>query len=160
MIEPFEDRFAMVHSASKVLAGILSIFAISSSAFSQCSVDVVIVSGRVERATRKGIVRVQLVFPKQKQKLGESGEVTVEGGFFRLQIPFLTQSPAPALFGSVLEKCERKPKTVFVTLREADKEDDRVSLDLAKDFRMVDTSAYALRSEILLQGPPDTSPVR
>src|ERR1700692_2428530 len=111
MIEPFEDRFAMAHSSSKVLAGILSIFVISSVAFSQCSVDVVIVNGRVERAPRKGIVRVQLVFPKQKQKMGESGEVTLEGGFFRLQIPFHTQSPAPALFGSVLEKCERKPKT-------------------------------------------------
>jgi hypothetical protein len=160
MIEPFDDRFAMVHSASKVLAGILSISAMSSVAFSQCSVDVVIVNGRVERAPRKGIVRVQLVFPKQKQKMGESGEVTLEGGFFRLQIPFHTQSPAPALFGSVLEKCERKPKTVFVTLREADKEDDRVSLDLAKDFKMVDASAYALRSEILLHGPPSTSPIQ
>jgi hypothetical protein len=158
MIASFDDRFAMAYSAIKVLAGILSIFAIFSGAFSQCSLEVVIVSGRVERAPREGIVRVQLVFPKQKQKLGESGEVTVEGGFFRLQIPFLTQSPPPALFGNVLEKCERKPKTVFVTLREADKEDDRVSLDLAKDFKMVDASAYALRSEILLQGPP--SPIQ
>jgi hypothetical protein len=150
----------MAYSAIKVLVGIFSIFAIFSSAFSQCSLDVVIVSGRVERAPRKGIVRVQLVFPKQKQKLGESGEVTVEGGFFRLQIPFLTQSPPPALFGNVLEKCERKPKTIVVSLMEADREDDRVALDLARDFRMVDASAYALRSEILLQGPPSASPIQ
>jgi len=48
--------------------------------------------------------------------MGESGDVTVEGGSFRIQIPFLTQSRAPVLIGTLLEKCDRKPKTVVVTL--------------------------------------------
>jgi hypothetical protein len=161
MIALLDERFAMSYGALKTLAGILSICTIFSCAFShaRCSVDVVIVNGRVEHAPRKGIVRVQLVYPKQKQEMGESGEVTVEGGSFRIQIPFLTQSRAPGLLG-VREKCDRKPKTVIVTLMEDDQEYDRVSLDLAKDFKMADPSAYALRSEILLHGSPSTPPVR
>ena len=163
MIALPDERFAMFYGAFKALAGILSICAISVGAFSQCSVDVVIVKGRVEHAPRKGIVRVQLVYPKQKQQMGESGDVTVEGGSFRIQIPFLTQSRAPGLLG-IREKCDRKPGTVVVTLVEADQERDqeydRVSLDLAKDFKMADPSAYALRAEILLHGPLSTPPIR
>src|SRR3984893_16199280 len=154
-----DERFAMLYSALKALDGILSICSISAGAFSQCSVDVVVVKGRVENAPGKGIVRVQLVYPKQKQEMGESGDVTIEGGSFRIQIPFLTQSRAPGLLG-VREKCDRKPETVVVTLMEADQEYDRISLDLAKDFKMADPSAYALRSEILLHGSPNTPPVR
>lgn len=154
----------MICGAFRALAGILSICPISSAAFSHasCPVDVVIVSGRIEHVPRKGIVRVQLVYPKQKQEMGESGDVTVEGGTFRIQIPFLTQSRAPGLLG-IREKCGRKPETVVVTLEEADQdrdhEYDRVSLDLAKDFKIADPSAYALRSEILLHGPPSTLPI-
>jgi hypothetical protein len=161
MIALPDERFAMFYRAFKALAGILSICAIFSGAFShaRCSVDVVIVNGRVEHAPRNGIVRVQLVYPKQKQEMGESGDVTVEGGSFRIQIPFLTQSRAPGLLG-IREKCDRKPGTVVVTLMESDQEYDRVSLDLAKDFKMADPSAYALRSEILLHGPPSTPPIR
>ena len=164
MIALSDERLAMFYGAFKAL-GILSICTIFSCAFShaRCSVDVVIVNGRVEHAPRKGIVRVQLVYPKQKQEMGESGDVTVEGGSFRIQIPFLTQSRAPGLLG-VREKCDRKPETVVVTLVEADQERDheydRVSLDLAKDFKMADPSAYALRSEIVLHGPPSTPPIR
>ena len=161
MITGLEDRFAMISGLSgrlfKFLAGILLI-GVSSGAFSECSVDMVMVSGRVENAPRGGIVRVQLVFPKQK--LGESGDITVESTTYRLQIPFFTQSHAPLLIGSLMEKCDRKPKTVIVSLRNAAQEYDRVSLDFARDLKMVDASAYAVRSEILLHGPLPTSPVR
>ena len=161
MIALLDERFAVSYGALKALAGILPICIIFSGAFAHawCPVYVVIVSGRIEHAPRKGIVRVQLVYPKQKQEMGESGDVTVEGGSFRIQIPFLTQSRAPGLLG-VREKCDRKPKTVIVTLMEDDQEYDRVSLDLAKDFKMADPSAYALRSEILLHRSPSTPPVR
>ena len=147
----------MHHAASSALAGILCI---ASSAFlhAKCPVDVVIVNGRVEHAPLNASVRVQLIYPKQKT--GESGDVTVEGGPFGIQIPFFTQSRAPLLIGEFLEKCDRKPKTIVVTLIEADQEYDRVSLDLAKDFKMADPCAYALRSEILLHGPPSTTPIR
>src|ERR1700674_3927235 len=163
MIAPPDERFTMFYRAIKALAEVLFICSIAASAFSQCSVDVVIVNGRVEHAPRKGIVRVQLVYPKQKQEMGESGDVTVEGGSFRIQIPFLTQSRAPGLFG-IREKCDRKPKTVVVTLLKADQEGDheydRVSLDLDKDFKMADPSAYALHPEILVYRPPSTPPIR
>src|SRR5229473_7765373 len=138
MIALLDERFAMIYGAFKALAGILSICTIFLGAFShaRCSVDVVMVNGRVEHAPRKGVVRVQLLYPKQKQEMGESGDVTVEGGSFRIQIPFLTQSRAPVLIGTLLEKCDRKPKTVVVTLVEADQEGEReynrVSLDLAR----------------------------
>ncbi|MFZ0770982.1 MAG: hypothetical protein WCA49_22970 [Candidatus Sulfotelmatobacter sp.] len=117
-----------------------------------CPVDEVIVSGRVENAPVKGSVRVQLVYPNHKA--GDSAEATLDRGSFRIEIPFLTQSRAPVLMGTLREKCDRKPETVVVTLVEADQEYDRISLDLAKDFKKEDPSAYALRSEILLHGPP------
>lgn len=143
----------MIHGAVKCLARFLSICAISSGAFSHaCSVDVVIVNGRVERATPNSSVLVQLVYPNQK--LGESGDVTVEGGAFRIQIPFLTQSRASN--GLWPEKCNRKPRSIVVTLINDDQEYDRVSLDLAKEFKMADPSAYALRSAIVLHGPLST----
>jgi hypothetical protein len=160
MITRLDKRFAMLYGVFKALVGIFSIYAISSGVFScaLCSIDVVIVNGRIEHPPGKGLVRVQLVYPNQK--MGESGEVTVDGESFRIQIPFLTQSRASVLIGSLLEKCDRKPKTVVVTLIEADQEYDRVFLDLAKDFKTADRSAYALRSEILLHGPPSTPSIR
>jgi hypothetical protein len=80
MIALSDERFAMFYGAFKALAGILSICTIFSGALhAWCPVDVVMVNGRVEHAPRKSIVRVQLVYPKQKQEMGESGDVTVEG---------------------------------------------------------------------------------
>lgn len=142
-----------MYGAGKALAGILAVGAFFSGALSHasCSVDVVIVNGRVEHAPRNASVRVQLVYPKQKK--GELGETTLEGGSFRIQIPFLTQSRTP-LLTNLPEKCDRKPETVVVTLVEADQEYDHVSLDLARDFKLADPSAYALRSEVVLHGPP------
>jgi hypothetical protein len=142
----------MFYTAFKAFAGILSFCAICT-AFSNasCSFDVLIVNGRVDQAPSKSSVRVQLVYANQK--LGESGEVIVDGGSFRIHIPFFTQSRAPIVDGS-FGKCGRKPKTVVVTLIDADQEYDRVSLDLAKDFTMTDPSAYTVRPEIVLHGPP------
>ena len=142
---------------SPLLASLIALAFVASPAtttfaYAWCGTDVVIVRGRVERPPRSASVRVQLVYSKQKR--GESGEVTVENGKLTIQIPFLTQSRAPVLIGSLMEKCDRKPKTVVVTLLEGDQnqEYDRVSLDLAKDFKMADPSAYTPRSEIVLSG--------
>jgi len=117
-----------------------------------CDTDVVIVKGRVEHPPRSATVRVQLVYSKEKR--GESGEVMVEKGEFTIQIPFLTQSRAPVLIGSLMEKCDRKPKAVVVTLLESDQnqEYDHVSLDLANDFKLADPTAYTPKSEIVLSG--------
>ena len=143
----------MIYGAGKALAGILAVCAFTSGVLShaQCSVDVVIVNGRVEHAPRDASVRVQLVYPKQEK--GELGETTLEGSSFRMQISFLTQSSRP-LLTNLPAKCHRKPETVVVTLVEGDQEYDQVSLDLARDFKLADSSAYAPRSEIVLQGPP------
>jgi len=120
------------------------------SAFCICGTDVVIVKGRVEHAPPSAIVRVQLVYAKQGY--GESGDVTVENGKFILQIPFLTQSRAPVLMGSLGEKCDRTPTAVTVKLMNGDynQELDGVSLDFKKDFKLADPSAFASRSEIVL----------
>jgi hypothetical protein len=121
-------------------------------ALALCGTDVVIVRGHVAQPPQGAVVRVQLVYEKSRQ--GESGEVTVENGKFTIQIPFLTQSRAPLLVGTFLEKCDRKPQTVVVTLSggNENREYDRVSLSLKKDFKMADPSAYAARSEIVLSG--------
>ena len=151
----------MAYGVLKALIGTLSICVISSGAFlhAECSIDTIIVNGRVEHAPRKGIVKVQLIYPKDK--IGESGDVTVEDGSFRIPILFFTQSRAPFLNGSIPpEKCTRKPKTIVVSLIANDQEYDRVSLDMAKDFKKIEPSLYALRSEILLHGPEGTTPIQ
>jgi hypothetical protein len=150
----------MVYGVFKALIGILCICAISSGAFlrAECSFDTIIVNGQVEHAPRKGIVKVKLIYPKDK--IGESGDVTVEDGSFRIPILFFTQSRAPFLNGSIPpEKCGRKPKTIVVSLIANDQEYDRVSLDMAKDFKKIEPNTYTLRAEILLQGPEGTTPM-
>jgi hypothetical protein len=144
----------MVSGAPRAFASMLFGCAMLMCAFSHasCPVDEVIVSGRVEDAPAKASVRVQLIYSNGKP--GDSAEATLDRGAFRIEIPFLTLSRAPALIGTFREKCDRKPTTVVVALLEGEREYDRVSLNLAKDFRMVDSSAYAPRSEILLHGPP------
>jgi hypothetical protein len=144
----------MAYGVFRALVGILSICLTASGVFlrAECSVDTIIVNGQVEHAPRKAIVKVQLIYPKDR--IGESGDITVEGGAFRIPILFLTQSRAPFLNGSIpSEKCTRKPKSIVVSLLANDKEYDRISLDLATDFKKTEPSAYALRFEVILHGP-------
>ena len=130
---------------------LVCILACPAPAHALCSTNVVILKGHVDNAPDNSSVRVQLFYPKQKEA-GDSGEVTVEEGTFRIQIPYLTQSRAPVLLGSLHEKCDRKPQAVVVTLIKEDTEYDRVSLDFGKDFRMVDPSAYIVNSDVMLRG--------
>ncbi len=80
--------------------------------------------------------------------------MTVEGATFSIPIEFLTQSRKPVVNG-LFEKCDRKPKSMIVTLvgNSHEKELDRAFLDFARDFHMTDTSAYALRSELVMKAP-------
>lgn len=155
----------MIQGVLKSLAGMFSIALILSAAFSHalCSTERVIVSGRIDHPPRKGLIRVQLIYPKQKQQLGESAEATVDGDSFHVQIPFLTQSRT-SILNFVPDKCDRKPTTILVTLLRSDQEReyeyDRISLDFTKDFKMADASAYTLRSEITLHGSPNLPAVR
>ena len=151
----------MVYGVFKALIGTLSICAISSGGFlrAECPIDTIIVNGHVEHAPKKATVKVQLIYPKGR--IGESGDVTFEDGSFHIPILFFTQSRARAHFlnGSIPpDKCTRKPTTIVVSLIANDQEYDRVSLDMAKDFKKIEPSDYALRSEILLHGPDRTSP--
>ena len=143
----------MAYGVFKALFGTLCVCLISSGALlrAECSIDTIIVHGRIEHAPRKAIVKVQLVYPKGR--IGESGDITVEDVFFRIPILFFTQSRAPVLNWSIPpEKCSRKPKTVVVSLIANDQEYDHVSLNIAKDFQKIELSTYELRSEILLHG--------
>ena len=115
-------------------------------ALAQCPVDSVVVRGRVENAKPQSSVRVQLVFPKHKP--GESGEVTVEDGVFQVPIEFVTQQSS--IFTNLPTRCGRKPKTVIITLLENDQQTDQVFLDFAKNFKLADPSAYALRAQVVL----------
>jgi hypothetical protein len=147
----YHSRIAEVEAMRSVLvASSIALVLFSTLAHAGCGTDVVIIKGRVEHPSHSAIVRVQLVY--RNQRLGESGEVTLDHEKFTIQIPFLTQSRAPLLIGSFRQKCERKPKTVVVTLLESDqdREYDRVSLNLIQDFKMADPSAYTLKSEIVL----------
>jgi hypothetical protein len=72
----------MVYGVFKALIGILCICVISSGAFlrAECSIDTIIVNGQVEHAPRKGIVKVQLIYPKDK--IGESATSLLKMGPF------------------------------------------------------------------------------
>jgi len=108
-------------------------------------------SGRT--CTSKRIVKVQLVYPKGR--IGESADITVEDGAFRVPILFLTQSRSPVLNWNIPpEKCTQKPKTVVVSLIANNQEYDHVSLDMAQDFQKIELSTYVLRAEIVLQYAP------
>jgi hypothetical protein len=129
----------------RVLGTILSLCLVG---HAQCPVDAVIVKGRVEHpiAMNDYRVRVQLVYPKHRP--GEAGEVTVEDAKFQIPVEFVTTQSS--LFTNLPKKCGRKPQTVVITLISGDQKSDEVFLDFAKDFRMVDASAYTLRSELVL----------
>jgi hypothetical protein len=139
--------------ALKILVWMFGAWAVLPAAFSYaaCSTDQVIVKGKVENAPRNAVVRVELVYPKQQG--GYSGETTIENESFTIKVPFYTQSRAPVLNANWFEKCGRKPKTVIVILAAGEREYDRVSLDLAKDFTTPYPTAYILRSELVLHGP-------
>jgi hypothetical protein len=125
--------------------------ALSVIAYAQCPVNTIIVKGRVvESANTHSKVRVQLVYPKKKP--GEGGEVTVEDGAFQIPLEFVTMQNS--VFTNLPTRCGRKPKTVVITLLENDQESDQVFLDFSKNFKMADTSAYTLRSEVVLNGHP------
>ena len=133
----------MAYALFKPLIGTLFVCLISSGTLlrAECSIDRIIVNGRVEHAPRKGIVKVQLVYPKGRT--GESADITVEEGSFRIPILFFTQSRAPVLNWTIPpEKCTRKPKTVLVSLLANDQEYDHVSLDMAKDFQKIELSTW------------------
>jgi hypothetical protein len=118
-------------------------------AYAECPVDTVILKGRVEHASLGARIQVQLVYPKGVT--GETGETSVEDGAFHIPIEFLTLSKRP-LLRNLPEKCDRKPKTVNVTLIEGDQQGEPLSLDFARDFKVADASAYTLRSDLVLQG--------
>jgi hypothetical protein len=157
-VEAMRSRFLASLVALAFVAGLPA----TTFAGSFCGTEVVILKGQVENPPRDASVRVQLLYAKKQQKQlgkqeeqpGESGEVTVENGRFTIQIPFLNQYREPVIFAGLRDKCDRKPKTVVVTLLEGDQDEerDRVSLDLTKDFTKADATAYTPRSDIVLRG--------
>ena len=138
---------ALRNNLIRVLGSVFSLYLI---AHAQCPVDTVIVKGRVEHpiAQTDYRVRVQLVYPKHKP--GEAGEVTVEDAKFQIPVEFVTSQSSA--FTNLPKRCGRKPQTVVITLLSGDQKSDEASLDFARNFRMVDASAYTLRSELALNG--------
>jgi hypothetical protein len=78
--------------------------------------------------------------------------VTVEHGAFQIPLEFVTSQNS--VFTNLPTRCGRKPETVVITLLENDQESDQVFLDFANNFKLADTSAYTVRSEVVLNGHP------
>ncbi|HEV2398670.1 MAG TPA: hypothetical protein VGS27_17130 [Candidatus Sulfotelmatobacter sp.] len=137
---------------NSLIRAVAAVFLLCQIAHAQCPVDTVIIKGRVEhlRAHSDYRVRVQLVYPKHKP--GEAGEVTVEDAKFQIPVEFVTAQSS--LFANLPTRCGRKPETVVITLLRGDHKSDEVFLDFAKNFQMMDASAYTLRSELVLNADP------
>jgi hypothetical protein len=132
------------HKPIRVLCAVVTLCLV---AHAQCPVATIIVKGRIEHPTANDYrVRVQLLYPKHKP--GESGEATVEDGDFQIPVEFVTAQSS--FFTNLPKRCGRKPQTVVITLLSGDHQADDVSLDFTRDFRMVDASAYMLRSDLVL----------
>ena len=134
----------------KLIRVLIAIFPLCLVAHAQCPVDTVIVKGRVEHPIAQNDYRVRVELVYSKHKPGESGEVTVENANFKIPVEFVTEQSS--LFTNLPKRCGRKPQTVVITLLSGDQKPVEVSLDFAKSFRMVDASAYTLRSELVLNG--------
>jgi hypothetical protein len=146
----------MIRYLSAALCRAFLLLVFSSLAGAACPIKTILIKGRAEHAPAGATIRVELVYPKKLG--GDSGETTLDEGpnegKFTIPIQFLTQSHGPGLNG-LFEKCERKPTSIRVLLvrRDPPEEYDRVLLDLARDFTMVDSQTYELRSEVVLKGP-------
>jgi len=138
----------MPASVKKLVPVLGAMFAFCLVADAQCPVDTIIVKGRIEHATAKNDYRVRVQLVYRKHKPGESGEVTAEEGSFQIPVEFVTAQSS--LFTNLPKRCGRKPQTVVITLLNGDQTSDEVSLDFTRSFRMVDASAYTLRSELVL----------
>jgi hypothetical protein len=141
----------MIFRAAKTSSAVLCV-ALIACAFSraQCSVNSVVVKGRIEHAPANPSVRVQLLYANDQK--GESAEASLDRSTFSIPVEYLTQSNHPVLLSGIRTRCARKPQIVVVTLKQGDQEFDRVSLDFAKDFKTDDSSVYTLRSELVLNG--------
>jgi hypothetical protein len=140
----------VVLGPARVLAEVLCFSLIGGAiAFADCPVDTIVMKGRVDHAPGNARVRAQLIYAKDAP--GESAEVPVENGTFAVPLEFLTQSKRP-LLRNLSEKCDRRPIVVNVTLLAGDQEYDPVPLAFPREFKMVDPSAYTLRSELVLNG--------
>jgi hypothetical protein len=76
----------------------------------------------------------------------------VENGAFQIPIEFVTEQSS--IFTNLPTRCGRKPKTVVITLLENNQQTGQVFLDFAKNFKLADPSAYALRSPVVLNAAP------
>jgi hypothetical protein len=121
---------------------------LATAARAQCPVHTIILKGHVENPAPNSRIRLQLSYPKQQS--AESAEATLQDGSFRLPIEFLTQSSRP-LLRNLKPKCDRKPNAVIVTLLVGNEEANQITLDFLRDFTMIDASAYAPRSEIVMK---------
>jgi hypothetical protein len=135
----------------KVLAIILALFAVVNAklSYAACPTGSVVVRGRVDNPPGNAIVRVQLIYAQNQVE--DSADTTLENPTFTIKVPFYTQSRGPKVNG-LLEKCNRKPKSVVVTLLQGDEEHDRLVLDLTKDFDSPFPNGYTLRSAVVLKG--------
>jgi len=134
----------------------------------QCPVNSIVIRGRVEHAPRNAAVRVLLLYPpdahrkplpgtdmQKNDQPGESAEAVLDGDAFTIPVEFLTNDRRTVMNFS--PACNRKPRTVVVTLKQNDRsggvqEQDRVSLDFPRDFKSDDSRHYTLRSDLVLNG--------
>lgn len=121
-------------------------------ALAKCAVGLVVAKGHVEHAPDNAKVLVQLFFAHMRK--GESGEASLKGSEFAIPVKFFTLSHG-GILGEFLERCERKLKSVIVTLVSNDRsqEFDRLTLKLLTDFNEIESLNYASKAEIVLKGP-------
>lgn len=132
---------------SQVVVVGLFVLAFSALASAACPTGFVVVKGRVENPAARSVVRVELIYSHRQAE--DSAETALENASFTLKVPFFTQSRGPVVDG-LLEKCDRKPKTVIVRLLQGGEVLDSKTLYLVKDFDWPFPNAYMLRLPLVL----------
>jgi hypothetical protein len=115
-----------------------------------CGTKSIYIQGRVENAPPESSVSVELVY--EHGKVGESDRLILDSSLFRTRVPFSTQNRSVDFMGHALAKCGRMPARVMVVLMGGDDEIDRVTLNVARDFKPTDSSELSVREDVVLHG--------
>jgi len=120
------------------------------SAVAFCTDKTVLINGRVAPRVPGLSIRAELVYDNDDR--GNPTDIEVTGSTFRVRMEYrdFGRSDCEVLIHPFTGGCERKLKQVIVRLMDGNREVDRTTLNVPKDFRSGDRTELIVRSEVVL----------